>query len=66
MNVHFLKFSSGNTALLDAVHTQDYSKVKILLERGADINAVNNGGDTALHIAALLSNESIVKVSGPI
>lgn len=38
--------------LIDAVYYNKKEKVKSLIENGADPNTINNGGYTALHIAA--------------
>lgn len=53
----------GNHSLLQAVKQNDLVKIRLLLEAGADINACNNGGDSALHLAALQGNVTMAKVN---
>jgi ankyrin repeat protein len=48
--------------LHDAVRKGDFTLTKLLLEHGADINAQNEKGETALHIAARIKNVDIVKL----
>ena len=43
---------NGFTALLEAVHFLDTEVAKFLIEYGAEVNAQNNHGSTALHGAA--------------
>lgn len=45
-------YSSNDTPLHLACTYADYEAIKILLERGADYNAVNNYADTPLHLLA--------------
>jgi ankyrin repeat protein len=45
-----------------AVSTGQLESVKLVLAHGANINAVNSGGRTALHIATLSDNWDIVKL----
>ena len=54
------KIRAGNTGY-DVVFPSDYA-VKILLDRGADVNAVDYNGDTAMHGAAYGSFPAIVKL----
>src|SRR5262249_31758603 len=42
--------------------TQSFAAVKALLDLGADVNAVNQAGDTALHIAASGRTDSIIQL----
>jgi hypothetical protein len=42
--------------------TQVLDAVKIALIRGSDVNAVNKAGDTALHSAASLGFDSVVRL----
>ena len=44
--------SYGNTKLHDAVRAGNISLVYELIEKGADVNAQNQWGNTALHMAA--------------
>ena len=53
---------TGNTPLLEAVVCQHADKVRVMIERGGDVNIANNGGDTGLHMAALSGNAEILKV----
>lgn len=52
----------GATALMHAVGGRAYHVVRLLLNRGADIAAANDGGQTALHVAALRSYLDIVRL----
>ena len=51
----------GWTELMEAVLNGDMAKVKVLLEKEADVNAKNDRGSTALMIAASKGNFEIVK-----
>ena len=42
---------NGNVCLHIAAQNGHFDLVKLLLSRGADVNAMNNGGQTALHMA---------------
>ena len=53
---------SGNTALLRAVMENDAEKVELLLSAGSDVLVCNNGGDTALHLAAIVANPKLIQV----
>lgn len=44
--------SKGYTPLFCAVEKSDLEMIKYLIEKGADVNAYNKNGATALHIAA--------------
>ena len=49
---------NGNTALLVVAETGDIEKMRLLLSRGADVNTINNNGQTALSIVATSENAS--------
>ena len=49
--------------MLEAVVQNDYDKVQTLIAAGSNVWEVNNGGDTALHLAAIRGNTAIVKVN---
>lgn len=46
----------GNTPLHAATRVGSIEVIKLLLENGANINALNNRGSTSLHFCAFLSN----------
>jgi len=52
-------YSDGMTPLLHAARNNDFELVQMLVERGADINAVNRNGNTALSIARMNGNTQI-------
>jgi ankyrin repeat protein len=45
-----------------ATANRQHALVELLLEHGADVNAVQSGGFTSLHEAALLGDEELVKL----
>ncbi len=51
-----------NSELIDAVFNQDINNVKLLLDAGADVNAVNEYGFTNLYYAASECNMEIVQL----
>ena len=52
----------GSTALHIAAHYNNLIAIQKLLELGADINAVNIHGQTALHMAVIQGNLEIIKI----
>ncbi|MDD5676992.1 MAG: ankyrin repeat domain-containing protein [Kiritimatiellae bacterium] len=52
--------NDGSTALHVAAQFNRLDEVKLLLEKGADINAANNIGITPLHLAALAGHNDMV------
>lgn len=58
------KDNNGDSALLIAAKTGDIEKMRLLLSRGADVNAINNNGQTALSIivSSVLKNENKEKL----
>ena len=50
------------TALAAACYSGNEAAVKILLDRGADINALNEDGDSALGLASWNGHENVVKI----
>ena len=53
---------NGKTLLHEAVESHKLGIVKVLLENGADVNAVSNANDTALHIAATNGDADIINL----
>lgn len=49
-------------SVIEAVRSGDVSAVKSLLKQGADVNAVEGDGMTALHIAVQQSNEEVAQL----
>ncbi|MBE7103781.1 ankyrin repeat domain-containing protein [Bacillus cereus] len=49
-----------NTPLQAAIANEQSELVAFLIEKGSDVNAVQSGGWTGLHEAALLGNEEII------
>lgn len=60
---HGLTSSAGNagTALIVAAQHQQYAMVDFLLNKGVNVNAVDDSGLTALHYAVIFNLTSIVK-----
>lgn len=52
----------GNTPLMAAMLRDQHAKVKFLVEKGANVNAMNAMGDTPSHIAVMNSFTSSFKV----
>jgi ankyrin repeat protein len=57
-----LQLAASGTPLIDAVKRNDGAAVNALLDRGADVNAVEGDGTTALHWAALGDELEIVEL----
>lgn len=55
-----MKTSRGTTALMLAVREENLNMVKFLLEMGADVNARDNNGQTALKIANVHNKLEII------
>ena len=56
------EFQAANLARLDAVVAQAaLDAVKVAMEHGADVNATNEDGNTALHMAAFSGADAIVQ-----
>jgi cytohesin len=51
-----------NKSLLEAVKKSDLEQVKLLILKGADVNAKVGNGDTLLHIAAQLGHEDVTRL----
>ncbi len=56
-----LPLAAAGTPLIDAVKRQDAAAVNALLDRGADVNAAEGDGTTALHFAAQLDDLAVVE-----
>lgn len=54
--------ATGSTALSMAALQGQTESVKLLLRRGAKVDAVNRDGNTALHVAAFFCHEDIVRL----
>jgi serine/threonine-protein phosphatase 6 regulatory ankyrin repeat subunit B len=53
---------SDTEVFLKSVKSGDYAEVKRLIEKGADVNARNNGGSTALMRASYRGRQDIVQL----
>ena len=53
---------NGKTLLQEAAESHRLGIVKVLLDKGADVNAVSNANDTALHIAATNGDTDIINL----
>jgi hypothetical protein len=51
-NANLRHARSGVRPIMDAVQTHRDTNIDLLLRGGADVNATNNAGETALHVAA--------------
>ena len=51
-----------NEQLFKAIGSNKIEEVKMLIEKGADVNVVDEHGITALHLASLLGYSEIVKM----
>lgn len=51
-DVNFQSKYSGNTALILASYTGHFNIVKLLVKRGANVNAIKCTGETALIVAS--------------
>jgi ankyrin repeat protein len=50
------------TNVIEAVKSGNVPRIKILLAQGADINAADEQGNTALHMAVAMASEEVVKL----
>ncbi|XP_054264127.1 putative ankyrin repeat protein RF_0381 [Macrosteles quadrilineatus] len=53
----------GDTPLIVAAKTENLNAVDLLISEGADLNAQNNKGQTALHVAVLKSSRLVLKLA---
>lgn len=51
----------GETPLIRAAHNGHFSTVRFLAEKGANVNAIDMGDNTALHWASMRGHVEIVK-----
>ena len=56
------KITMGWTALMVAARYGHLEVVKVLLAKGADVNAKDNAGNTALMVAAKYGHPEVVKI----
>lgn len=54
--------TDGNTALLFAAENDNWTQMRVLIERNADVNYANKAGITPLHAAAIARNHNAVKI----
>ncbi|KAL4141491.1 hypothetical protein QTP88_004121 [Uroleucon formosanum] len=52
----------GNTALHYAIHKNDTELVRLLIEKGSNVNHINDAGITLLQSASKIANTEIVKL----
>ena len=57
---HTIKKRCGKTDLHDAVLMGDLPLIEQLISDGADVNAKNNNGHTAIYLAFLEENEAVI------
>lgn len=51
-----------NTELVNAITANDHDRVRLLIEKGADVNVPDNGGSPPIHIAARTRNAPLVEI----
>lgn len=56
-----IKDNNGNTALFLALEKENIASIKLLLERGVNVNSVNNKGETPLIFASKNGLEKVVE-----
>lgn len=61
-NVNTINDKTGSTALMVAARAGNANAVRLLIERGADVNAVDKEGGTALKNAARIGHTDVVRV----
>ncbi|WP_300368818.1 ankyrin repeat domain-containing protein [Brachyspira sp.] len=59
--LHSQEITNGNDIFFSSIESGDIIKVRELISQGADVNAVNGEGWSALHIAVKANNVAIVK-----
>ena len=57
-----LGYRFGERATQEMLERESFEPVKVALELGADVNASNEDGDTALHVATLAQFNSIIEL----
>jgi hypothetical protein len=57
---HVVKKRCGKTDLHEAVMMGDLPLIRQLISEGADVNAKNNNGHTAIYLAFLEENEAVI------
>jgi ankyrin repeat protein len=62
LNMHASNPEHGHTSLTLAVLGGDVEIVKLLINKGADVNKPNLTGDSALHLATLKGNAAMVEL----
>jgi len=55
-----VKNSAGNTALIDASREGHVGIVRLLLNKGADVNVENNAGNASWDYARTMGHEAII------
>ena len=61
MLLPFSSYAGINDELIDAARKGDINRIKKLLDKGADVNAKDKDGETALMAAALRGHTEIVQ-----